>query len=320
MPLDQSFVVPRQLPVGEELLAIYAQLMTYPNVVGCFLGRKRKDDVDRRGYAVVALVRDKVARDALSPRERLPSWVTWQVNSTQTRRCRVDVQVISDAELHAPVVVGPGDEVVQLQESSASSHVLDGTVGGVLRHPQLGVAFTTAGHVLGRPFGTVMTFPPQGGPRVFLRNGAGPNPGAMFEGVLAEISWTADSDYALIKPGGVPAKNSFQDSFPLVDIHTPQYFQAGTPLAALTRRGLKQLTYVGAKGSVPFDVGPARTVHLAEIGPDLLRGGDSGCAVIDKFAQVWGFHLGTAKIGNRLCSVFRAPAQDPGLKSSSLAV
>jgi hypothetical protein len=229
-------------------------------------------------------------------------------------------EVISDAELHAPIVAGPGDTVVQIQESSASTLVLDGTVGTVLLHPQLGVAFTTAGHVLRRPFGTVLTFPPQAGPRISLRNGGGPNPGTPFEGVLAEIAWTAESDYALIKPGGVPAKNSFQDAFPLDSIHTPQFFHVGTPLAALTRTGLRQLTYIGAQGNVPFGQFPARTVHLAEIGPDLLHGGDSGCAVIDKFARVWGFHLGSATIGDRLCSVFRAPSQDPGLRSSSLFV
>ena len=318
MPLEHSFVVPRQLPMGEELEAVYARLMTYPNVVGCFLGRKRRDDKDRRGYAVIALVSDKVPRDALTPRERLPSWITWRVSSTQTRRCRVDVQVIRDAELHAPVVAGPGDEVVRLQDSSASSLVLDGTIGGVLQHPQLGVAFTTAGHVLRRPFGTVLTFPPQDGPRVSLRNGAGPNEGTAFDGVLAEIVWTADSDYALIKPGGVSATNLFQDSFPLISMHTPQFFQAGMALAAVTRSGLRQLTYIGDRGIVQFPQGPARTVHLAEIGPDLLHAGDSGCSVIDKFARVWGFHLGSATIGNRRCSVFRAPAQDPGLRSSTL--
>jgi hypothetical protein len=320
MPLDESFIVPRQLPVGEELEAVYARLMTYPNVVGRFLGKKQKDGVDRRGYAVVALVREKVRRDALSPRERLPAWITWQVTSTQTRRCRVDVQVIRDAELHAPVIAGPGDVVESIQESSASALALNGTVGGVLRHPELGIAFTTAGHALGRPFGTKLTFPPQGGPRISLRNGDGPNAGAPFEGVLAEFAWTAESDYALIKPGGVQTKNSFQDSFPLISIYTPQFFQVGTPLAALTRTGLKQLTYLGSEGSVPFGPFPAQTVHVAQMGPDPLRGGDSGCAVIDKFGRVWGFHLGAASIGNRPCSVFRAPSQDLGLRSSSLFI
>jgi hypothetical protein len=174
--------------------------------------------------------------------------------------------------------------------------------------------------VLRRPFGTVLTFPPQVGPRITLRNGDGPNPGTPFEGVLAEIAWNAESDYALIKPTGVAARNSFQDSFPLVSIQTPQFFHVGTPLAALTRSGLRQLTYVGAEANVAFGQFPAQTVHLAEIGPDLLHGGDSGCAVIDKFARVWGFHLGAANIGNRLCSVFRAPLQDPGLRSSSLFI
>jgi hypothetical protein len=317
MPSTPSFVHPRPIPTGEELEAIYARLMAYPNVIGCFLGRKRTNGADRRAYSVVVCVTEKVPRAELSPQERLPAWVTWSPNSREVRRCRTDVALVKKSGLHAGPLAGPGD-LVGRPGSSASSFDAGGTVGAVLRHPTLGVTFTTAAHVLRPAFGTQLTFPPQAGPRISLRNGPAQSTGAAFEGQLAEIAWTANSDYALIKPVGVEARNAFQDSFPLVSTHSPDFFHIGTPLAALTASGTKALTYTGAKGVLPIDQFQYRSVHLAEIGPVLMSGGDSGCVVIDRFGRVWGFHLGFVEFNDRLCSVFRAASQDPGLRSSTL--
>jgi hypothetical protein len=309
-----------EIPNESLLRSIYGALLAYPNVAGCFVGRKRTEGVDREVFSIVCCVTEKVRETDLHPLERLPSLIPWPLGTQATAHVLVDVQVMLESGLHASPIAGSGDSVVGVAAPPGSaSRPAAGTLGLVMNHPTYGSVVTTAAHVFGFPFGIRQAFTPAAAPRVWMRNGTGPNPTLPFEGAVVEVAWTPQSDYALVKPVGVPVQSVYQDKFPVGKAFTPDFFETGTVLHALTSQGLRPLRYAGARAVIALGSLPYERVHLAQMGPELLMGGDSGCALMDSSARPWGLHLGYVNLEKRLYSVFRAPSDDPGIHPSFLA-
>jgi hypothetical protein len=114
-------------PNPVHLAQIYADLLKRPNVLGCFIGRKRRGGRATRRLSVICCVGEKVALQNLAPEERLPEEVTWPRGAARLGRLAIDVRVLARP----------------FQRAASQA-----TVGIALRHPTFGDVVTTAGHLV----------------------------------------------------------------------------------------------------------------------------------------------------------------------------
>jgi hypothetical protein len=305
-------------PSGRALRSIYNHLLSFPNVVGCYIGRKKVGGVETHQPAVVCCVSAKPPPDQLHPGVLLPPGVSWMIGSRSFRSAFTDVQVVTASGFHA--LAGAGDWLNAVQSPSSGSFRMTGaTTGPLLEHPRYGLLLSTAGHAMGLPFGTDRTFGLMDGFRVLLQNGPGADQGRAFEALTLRVSFTRRRDCALLVPVNVASQKSYRDEFMLGSTFAPDHFAIGTTLYALTVRGYLPLRYHGAESTVTIEGVAYEKLHLAEMGPNRLFEGDSGCTLIDNLGRVWGMHLGFIVKEGVFYSVFRASTDELAFTPSGIS-
>ena len=244
--------------------------------------------------AVVCCVRQKVRRRDLEAAQRVPSRVTWPRTRTTHFSMVTDVQRLGSSELQqqAVPVVGPGDE---LQASAASSVA---TIGLALRHREFGRVVTTAGHAfVGSTPGTRLFDPATPTVRVANVGASG-----TFDAVPLKAVRVPEGDYALLRPQAEP-RNLFQDSLNLSGLHFARPEDEGTPLFAMTRRGLEPTVLRGVAATFVMGGVQMRGLFLTD---PVTVAGDSGCCLVDSSFRVWGLLVGLQVINGRPKSIFAA--------------
>jgi hypothetical protein len=284
-------------PTPARLAEIYADLQRRPNVLGCFIGRKRKGGRATSRLSVICVVREKVALRVLDPEtERLPGEITWPRGEARPGRLPIDVQVLARPfQRAAGAVAGPGDGVT-MGASQA-------TIGIALRHPVFGDVVTTAGHLVLDTLGEV-TYPAGQLPQVSLASaGSG---GTLFPGTALRAVRSATADYALVRPAALTCQNLFADQTPIGLPYTPSDQEIGAPLFVLSARGTLQASFLGVHGSLPVgDNGLMQNLLLTDFATDA---GDSGSCLVDAQSRSWGLLVGFSELDGRLCSVFISAA------------
>jgi hypothetical protein len=287
-------------PNPVHLAEIYDDLLKRPNVLGCFIGRKRREGRATSRLSVICCVREKVALRNLAPEELLPLEVTWPRGVTRPGRLAIDVRVLSRPFRPAAVpatspVAGPGDGLT----SGASQ----ATVGIALRHPTFGDVVTTAGHLVLDSLGAV-TYPAGQLPQVELASaGSG---GALFPGSAVRAVRSATADYALVQPAGLTCENLFANQTPVGLPYTPSDQEIGAPLFVLSARGTLAAIFLGVYGSLPVgDNGLMQNLLLTDFATDA---GDSGSCLVDAQSRAWGLLVGFSELDGNLCSVFISAA------------
>jgi|GEM_PF-1615343 len=283
-------------PNPVHLAEIYADLLKRPNVLGCFIGRKRREGRLTRRLSVICCVREKVELRNLAPEEQLPLEVTWPRGSTRLGRLAIDVRVLSRPfRPAAGPVAGPGDGLTAGPSQA--------TVGIALRHPTFGDVVTTAGHLVLDTLGEV-TYPAGQLPQIGLASaGSG---GTVFSASVLRAVRSATADYALVLPAGLTCQNLFADQTPVGLPYTPSDQELGTPLFVLSARGTLSASFQGVYGSLPVgDNGLMQNLLLTDFATDA---GDSGSCLVDAQSRSWGLLVGFSELDGNLCSVFISAA------------
>lgn len=285
-----SRLQPSKFPSNSSLDALYASLLKYPNVEGCYVGRKSRGKRLTTELAIVCCVRKK-GTEGLTAGQCIPKRLRWPRTRRESFDLPTDVREIGASELQQlPAVVGPGDELRPSPVNGAA------TIGVAMRHPTLGRVVTTAGHALmGEAAGTLMfdaSTPP-------VRIG---NVGAegSFSAVPLKAVRMPVADYALLRPVAEP-RNLFQDRFNLSGLRLARPEDEGTPLFALTRRRLEATVLRGAAGT--FTMGGIQMRGLLLTDPVTVPG-DSGCCLVDSAFRVWGLLVGLQFIDGKPMSIF----------------
>jgi hypothetical protein len=264
---------------GRALHAAKIDLFSRPNVVGAYIGKKRRGGRLTDETALVCLVAEKKQPRHLAPHERVPRRMSWAATSRETRSLATDVVVPSPFRT-ATIAAGPGDQVTQPRP---------GTVGVAVEHPRYGEMITTAGHVFVQPGWTgTFEYDEDKAPVVELAN-AGPQAGTIT-GRLRKVAITETQDYALVKPDGTPCRNAYQDSYVLGDAYEADDGDLGKALFALAAGGSRSTALVGCHATVPIQDHP--NVRHAILVQRCTYGGDSGCCLIDGDRRVWGLLVG----------------------------
>jgi hypothetical protein len=288
---------PSAFPTEGALDELYANLMTLPNVEGCYIGPKTKRNHRLGKLAVVCCVANKVGNKELDPADRIPRRLKWPRTRSKQFNLVTDVQPVGDSELQqsAPVV-GPGDA---LSLSAVSSPA---TVGLALKLPGGHTVITTAGHAfIGSSAGST-TFP-AGTPAVQINN-IGPGAGAVsFSATPLKAVRSEDVDYALLQPLAEP-RNLFQDALNIssVFIARPEDVDK-VDLFALTQRGALPTRLRGVLGTLTMGGISMRGLLLTD---PVTAGGDSGCCLVDGRFRVWGLLVGKKDVNGGVVSVFAA--------------
>lgn len=285
-----------RLPNHSDLTDIYAELLSRPNVEGCFIGRKRTNGRTTGRLSIVCVVREKIADENLDPqKERLPQEVRWGRGKARPGRLSTDVQVLADRFRPAATeVVGPGDRVT----AGAPA-----TIGIALGHPIFGNVVTTAGHLLLGGVGEI-TFAPQQRPPVQL---ASFPPGGISTGVALRAVRSVLADYALVRPDSLPCQNLYADQTPIARPFLPSDQEIGTPLLVLgTTNGIQQTTFKGLHGLLP--VGTGGLMQNLLVTEFVTQPGDSGSCLVDLQSRVWGLLVGFSALDGVPCSVFMSAA------------
>ena len=175
----------------------YADLLSRPNVVGCFIGRKRTKGRATRRLSVICAVREKVDLKDLDPKtERVPEEILWLRGKARPGRLPTDIQVLSAPFRPASgEVAGPGDGVF--------AGTSQATIGIALQHPTLGDVVTTAGHLVLDGAGTSA---PNLAVQLAVTAGGTQHAGSVLKAVRSE-----SADYALVRPADLPCENLFAD-------------------------------------------------------------------------------------------------------------
>lgn len=272
-------LAPPQSPGGPHLEEIYADLFQLPNVVGCYIGRKRRGRRLTRDLSVVCCVREKVPSRKLSKGQRVPRQVKWPQLSRRTGTLLTDVRVLEESGRHTPTLLGPGD-VAELSGGASS------TLGAALSHPEYGKVVTTAGHAFLASPSTVV-YPPGHEPVVSFENfRAGAASGNISTHLLKAVL-TPDADYALLRPlDGTECRNAYQDSAAVGGAFLPRAEDTGQlPLLAMTRLGLVSTMLRGVDATIEVEGLTMRGLMLTDW---VTVGGDSGCSLIDDSSRFCG--------------------------------
>ena len=296
-PLAQP-VIPRPGQLAE----LYAELSRLPNVQGCYVGFKRRQDRTSRQVSVVVCVSEKRAKRALGPAHRIPSRLKWQATSRRTRSIPTDVRVIRDTRFHA-AVLGAGDGVDGFSLPGGTNRPAEGTIGAAMVHPVFGKVVTTAGHVLGFIAPVQKTFAPGQEPRVRLRN-AGNGPAVI--GLARKVSLGSESDYAIVSPPeGLVVENLYQDQQPLALPHAPGPGGLGKPVFVLARQTVLAARLDGIHGTLQIG---NLVLHDLLLTKACTVGGDSGACLVDAESRLLGFVEGVTALDGKLVSVYTSAA------------
>jgi hypothetical protein len=274
--------------------------MQRPNVVGCFIGRKRKGGREQRALSIVCVVSRKLPKDNLAPDvELLPVAVDWASKSTSRQTIPTDVRAVTSSftSTTASPVTGPGDDVALPSSGPVPIHA---TIGFAMQHRSFGHVVSTAGHLLLRAPGEI-TYAPEARPSVVLSNTIGG--GQTFRGLAVRAVVSDTADYALIVPeAAAPPANLFRDTHPLSEPYLPSSADVGTLLLVLTSSGPKPARFIGVSGTLP--TGVAGMMRQLLVTTFATAAGDSGACLVDAQSRVWGILVGAGEIDGEPCSVF----------------
>lgn len=289
---------PPPTPGSVRLHAIYSDLMTRPNVVGCFVGRKRRKGREQRSLAIVCIVSQKLPKKHLQPQvERLPETVDWQTGIKQRQTIATDVLELTSRFASASSVSGPGDDIMLPGVTPLPIHA---TVGFALQHPIFGHVVTTAGHLLLRAPGEIV-YTPETRPAVVLANAVGD--GQTFQAIAVKAVITDSADYALIVPeSAAPPANLYRDTHPIGQPYLPSASDIGTTLLVLTGSGAKPAKFIGVAGVLP--AGVAGTMRHLLVTTFATAAGDSGASLVDAQSRLWGTLVGAGEVDGKPCSLF----------------
>lgn len=268
------------VPSRAALERLSEELRKRPQVLGWYIGHKKKQGRHLDELSVCVLVAEKHPVRSLSAHERIPKHFTYRVTSKIQRKIRTDVIALGGSFSRASVFFGPGDGVVGPPP---------GTLGMALSHPQYGPVVTTAGHVFTSGTG-VETFEPGQRP-VVVRNCGGES--SELRGDLLKVAVTDRADYALIRPYDTAAcQNVFQDRVVLGQPYSPspEDVAAAPDLYVLTAAGAVATKLRGVDAEI--SVGPQGVIRNVILTTRCTQGGDSGACLVDSAKRVWGTLVG----------------------------
>lgn len=269
-----------EVPSKAVLAQLSDELRKFPQVLGWYIGHKKKQGRNLAELSLCVLVAEKRPMRSLQAHERIPKHFTYRATSKIQRKIRTDVMALGGSFVRASIFAGPGDGVVGPPP---------GTLGMALNHPEYGPVVTTAGHVFTSGLG-VETFAP--GQRPVVLNNCG-GEACELKGDLLKVAVTDRADYALIRPYDTAAcQNVFQDQVVLGRPYSPspEDIGAAPELYVLTAAGpvATKLRGVDAELCVG-DQGVIRNVILTT---RCTQGGDSGACLVDSAKRVWGTLVG----------------------------
>jgi hypothetical protein len=300
-PTPQPRLTPPRVPGTARLEAIYNELMQRPNVVGCYVGRKRTRGRETKAISIVCVVNQKIKKKDLDPgMELLPAEIEWPASRDKRLTVATDVQLIGGPfqPAAAASVTGPGDDIRRPMSGGASPE--RATVGLAMQHPLFGHVVTTAGHLFLNGPGNI-TWESDNRPRVMLANSL--DGGTSFRGIGLKAVVSSLADYALVMPENqAPAANRFRDLHPIGGPYLPSADDIGSPLLVLSRAGIRKTRFVGVAASLP--AGVAGVMRRLIVTTFNTEAGDSGSCLVDMQSRLWGLLVGSGEINGRAHSVF----------------
>jgi hypothetical protein len=314
---------PSRFPADGNLAELYAELLAYPNVHGCYIGHKtrrptkngKKQDVPNKKLAVgplaiICCVDNKPHVRHLDRCDRIPRTLKWPRTRSKHFNIPSDVQYAERGRTYVAPVVGPGDDL----HASPAAHSGRATLGIALKHPIFGRVVTTAGHTF-IPAGPGNLVFGAAAPVLTISNaGLGATPGT-FQALPLKAIRSPQADYALLQPQA-ESRNLFRDTLNISGVHFARPEDVGTTLFALTRTDIKQTVLRGVAGTLAFDGVQMTGLLFVD---DVTEAGDSGCCLVDSSFRVWGLLVGDALINNVNRSVFASANFVLALENAQLA-
>ncbi|MCP5103191.1 MAG: hypothetical protein GY950_07430 [bacterium] len=282
----------RKIPNTAELGEIYNELIKKPNVIGCYVGKKKKGEGKERGLAIVCGVNEKKDKKILQKDDLIPKHVDWLKSSASPQKIRTDVVKMGDKlKTESGPVIGPGDKVVH----AASGEV--GTVGIAMENSELGKVVTTAGHL----------FPDNvQDDNVTIRSGDSTVKAKMIKKVINQ-----QADYALLQmtePANPEVANLFRDLYAVGPLYIPNEEDIGKTMRILTPTEAFEVELKGIHGFFKWPGGSAMSELILTTWK--TKGGDSGSCLVTTGFKVCGLLVGQIEIGDDAFSAF-APAYLP---------
>jgi hypothetical protein len=304
-----------RIPPWTELKNAYRELMSRPNVVGCFVGERMRGGRQTGQLAVVCCVTEKVARADLDPRgELLPRHITWNRTSERHGRLLIDVQNAAAMARPASLrVAGAGDAVREIIDRGVRTES-PGTLGIAVSHPVFGHVCLTAGHVVAPGLNGSFTFPADERPLVQLVNTISGPGDELFTGRALKVSMTDTSDYALVLPeDGFLSRNLYHDRLQLAGPFLPLPADLNREVFVLTRGAIRRTVFRGVLGTLVVEGRLMRNLLITDFD---TRAGDSGSCLVDDEPRVWGMLVGFSIVNDRAVSVFM-PALEPLIREQA---
>lgn len=290
--------MPPLLPQRGQLNDLYDELLSLPNVTGCFIGHRRREGRRTKQLAIVACVSEKVKLKALSRKQRVPRRVAWSFSSKRNKQVEVDVQVVGDSQLHA-AVLGAGDEISAFGSPGSSPRPTLATVGIAMQHPIYGRVVTTAGHVFVGATPGETVYPPGQELEVSVRCAIG---GPLLTGHAHKVAITQEADYAIVSPPpGIMAQNLYHDLQPLGPLYVPEAADLERPAYVFGIHDVRLTFLRGYHGTLT--IGGLQLVDLL-LTDHCTAGGDSGGCLVNQASRPMGLVEGAARVNRSLMSVF----------------
>jgi hypothetical protein len=277
-------------------------LMQRGNVVGCYLGHKRKKGRIGKQPALVILVKKKIAPGKLRKSEILPACLPWQFGLLCEKQILTDVREVTSSFHHAAAYWGPGDTLAER---------VSGTIGIAMHHPVYGNVVTTAGHVhLFTP--DDVSYALNSAPQVSLSNAG---TGTTISGRLVRAVRNAECDYALVVPdpdsicGNYYCDSSLNDSLLIRYPYTPGLAEVdNSVLYVISRDGCRPTVLRGIGLTHAIDANyPMNNIIITDYA---TTDGDSGACLIDQQSRAIGLLVGYYYEGSKVYSAFM-PAHVP---------
>lgn len=290
----KSPLIPRPRQISE----LYDQLLAFPNVIGCFVGHRRRRGRRTREVAVIACVSAKPEPRSIKREDRIPRHLSWSVTSRSAKKIGVDVQVAGAGELHGGVL-GAGDQITAFAFPGGISRQTLGTIGIAMEHPQYGRVVTTAGHVFVGPTPGQTVYGPEQELEVSLHCAL---QGPLLNARARKVAITRDADYAIVSPPpGITVDNLYQDSKPLGAPYIPDITDLNQPAFVLGVDGIRMTFLRGIHGQI--NIGGLNLIDVL-ITDFCTAGGDSGGCLVTQDSRPMGLVEGATRLNNRLVSVF----------------